>query len=149
MHTKLPTISFFQNSSFFVAWFSKNSRKRFLNQELHGQLPEKAWSNGLFNFFKIVPFEAPRFFLFKWFHNERKCLLRRVHYQQQSPILSGFSLFKIRKHFHPYFSFSFALSFILFLEASTKFMTTKVSETQIHFMHMLASSNVYIFQKCI
>ena len=73
-------------------------------------------------FFKIVPLKAPHFFLFKWFHNERKCLLRRVHYQQQSPILLGFPLFKIRKHFHPYFSFSFALSFILFLEASTKFM---------------------------
>ena len=29
MHTKLPIINFFQNSSFFVAWFSKNSRISF------------------------------------------------------------------------------------------------------------------------
>ena len=29
MHTKLPIISFLQNSSFFVAWFLKNSRISF------------------------------------------------------------------------------------------------------------------------
>ena len=51
----------FKNSSFFVAWFPKNSRNKFLNQEFYGQLPEKAWSNGLFDFFKIVPLEAPGF----------------------------------------------------------------------------------------
>ena len=32
MHTKLPNISFFKNSSFFVAWFSKNSRENFWNR---------------------------------------------------------------------------------------------------------------------
>ena len=31
-------------------------------------------------FFKIAPLGAPRFF--KWFHSERKCLLRWVHDQQ-------------------------------------------------------------------
>ena len=50
----------FKNSSFFVSWFSKNSRE-FANQKSYGQLPEKAWSNGLFDFFKIVPLGAPRF----------------------------------------------------------------------------------------
>ena len=51
---------FFKNSSFFVVWFPKNSNE-FANQESYGQLPEKAWSNGLFDFFKIVPLGAPRF----------------------------------------------------------------------------------------
>ena len=32
-------------------------------------------------YFKIVSFGAPHI-LFKWFHSERKCLLRWVHYQQ-------------------------------------------------------------------
>ena len=31
-------------------------------------------------FFKIVPPGVPHF-LFKWFHSERKCLLRRAHFQ--------------------------------------------------------------------
>ena len=50
----------FKNSSFFVAWFPKNSRNKFLNQEFYGQMPEQAWSNGLFNFSKIVLLRAPR-----------------------------------------------------------------------------------------
>ena len=44
----------------FFAWFPKNSRE-FANQESYDQLLEKVWSNGLFDFFKIVPFGAPRF----------------------------------------------------------------------------------------
>ena len=48
------SVFFFKNSSFFVAWFSKNSRE-FANQESYGQLPEKAWSNGLFDFSKSCP----------------------------------------------------------------------------------------------
>ena len=51
----------FKNSSFFVAWFSKNSRNKFLNQEFYGQLLENAWLKCLFDFFKIVPLGAPRF----------------------------------------------------------------------------------------
>ena len=57
-------------------------------------------------FSKSCPLGHHPFFLSKWFHSERNCLLRRVHYQQ-SPILSGFSLFKIWKHFHPYFPYFF------------------------------------------
>ena len=40
---------------FFVSWFSKNSRNKFLNQEFYGQFPEQAWSNGLFDFSKSCP----------------------------------------------------------------------------------------------
>ena len=53
----------FKNSTFFVAWFSKNSKNKFLNQEFYGQMPKQAWLNGLFNFSKIVPFGAPRLFI--------------------------------------------------------------------------------------
>ena len=45
----------FKNSSFFVAWFSKNSRNKFLNQEFYGQLPKQAWSKCLFDFSKSCP----------------------------------------------------------------------------------------------
>ena len=45
----------FKNSSFFVAWFSKNSRNKFLNQEFYGRLPEQAWSKCLFDFSKSCP----------------------------------------------------------------------------------------------
>ena len=58
---QITNYQFYKNSSFFVAWSPKNLRNRFLNQEFYGQLPEKAWSNGLFDFFKIVPFGAPGF----------------------------------------------------------------------------------------
>ena len=34
----------FKNLSFFVAWFSKNSRNNFLNQKFCGHMPEQAWS---------------------------------------------------------------------------------------------------------
>ena len=70
----------FKNSSFFVAWFSKDSRNKFLNQEFYGQFPEQAWSNGLFDFSRSCPLGHHVFF--KWFHSERKCLLRWIHYQQ-------------------------------------------------------------------
>ena len=43
-----------------------------------------AWASVIkrfIGFFKIVSLGAPHI-LFKWFHNERKCLLRWVHYQQ-------------------------------------------------------------------
>ena len=70
---------FFKNSSFFVAWFPKNSR-RFANQESYGQLPEKAWSKGFIRFFKIVPLEVPKFSTDS--QSERKYLSRWVYYQQ-------------------------------------------------------------------
>ena len=69
---------FSKNSSFFVAWFPKISRE-FANQESYGQLPEKAWSNGLFDFSKSCPsgHQGSQNIL-----KGRKFLLRWVHYQQ-------------------------------------------------------------------
>ena len=55
-------MSVFQKLVIFIAWFLKNSRKRFLNQEFHGQLPEKAWSHGLFDFPKSCPLGHHPFF---------------------------------------------------------------------------------------
>ena len=71
---------FFKNSSFFVAWFRRIQEEVFKS----GILWPVAWAGMIkwfIRFFKIVPLRAP-LFLFKWFHSERKCLLRWVHYQQ-------------------------------------------------------------------
>ena len=74
MHTKLPIISSYKNSFFLFAWFSKNLRE-FANQKSYGQLPEKAWSNGLFDFFQKLCPSRHQDFLFKWFQGENECLL--------------------------------------------------------------------------
>ena len=66
----------FKNSSFFVAWFSKNSRNKFLNQEFYGQLPEQAWSKGSFVFFQNCAPWGTNVFFFRRFHSEKECLLR-------------------------------------------------------------------------
>ena len=140
MHTKLQTISFFQNSSFFVAWFPKNSRKKFLNQEFHGQLPEKAWSNGLFDFFEIVPLGAPRFSKDSKVEEsicQDELTTNNDHQSFWNPCCS-----KLWNIF--IFSFSFALGFILFLEVSAKFMMTKISETQVPSFHAYAD-----IQQCL
>ena len=50
----------FKNSSFLLPDFEE-FEKKFLNREFYGQMPEQAWSNGLFDLFKIVPLGAPRF----------------------------------------------------------------------------------------
>ena len=70
----------FKNSSFFVAWFPKNSRNKFLNQEFYSQLPEQAWSKCLFDFSKSCPL-GHQGFLFKRFQSGEKYLSRWVHYQ--------------------------------------------------------------------
>ena len=46
----------FKNSSFLLPDFDE-FEKKFLNREFYGQMPEQAWSNGLFDFFKNC---APR-----------------------------------------------------------------------------------------
>ena len=68
---------FFKNSSFFVTWFMKNSRNKFLNQGFYGQLPEQAWSKCLFNFSKSCPRGTK---VFKRFQSGRKYLSRRTDY---------------------------------------------------------------------
>ena len=70
---------FFKNSSFLLPDFEE-FEKKFPNREFYGQMPEQAWSNGLFDFSKSYPLGHHVFF--KWFHSERKCLLRWIHYQQ-------------------------------------------------------------------
>ena len=43
---------FSKTHHFFIAWFSKDSRKKVLNLKFYGQLPEQAWSKNLFDFFQ-------------------------------------------------------------------------------------------------
>ena len=140
MHTKLPHISFFsKNSSFFVAWFSKNSRNKFLNQEFYGQLLEQAWSNGLFDPFKNrAPRGTKAFFIqmvprWKWAFvgitkNDHQ-FFRESYYQKLGNIF--FIIFALTLwswHLFP------------FLEISTKFIMTKgIQNKFIHFMRMLTS----------
>ena len=146
MHTKLPNISFFQKLVIFCCLIFEEFERVCKS----GILWPIAWEGVIkwfIRFFKIVPLKAPHF-LFKWFHNERKCLLRQVHYQQQSPILSGFPLFKIRRYFQSYFLILFCTGFILFLDA-----VNKIHDDKRHPKSLFISckcwhrSNVYISQK--
>ena len=52
---QITNYQFLQKLIIFVAWFSKNSRNKFLNQEFYGQLPEQSWSECLFDFSKSCP----------------------------------------------------------------------------------------------
>ena len=94
---QITNYQFFSKLIIFVAWFPKNSRKRFLNQEFHGQLPEKVWSKGLFDFSKSCPLGYH--ILFKWFHSERKCLLRQIHFQSNHQFFQDLRHSKFWKHF--------------------------------------------------
>ena len=148
MHTKLPIISFYKIHLFVCLIFEE-----FEGVSKSGILWPVAWAGIIkkfIQFFKIVPLGAPRLFIQKvpkWrgVFNQEGFITNSNHQFFHDPHRS-----KIWKYFHPYFSFSFALRFILFLEATTKFMMTEgVQNKYIHSMHMLTSSNVYIFQKCI
>ena len=52
----------FKNSSFLLPDFEE-FEKKFLNREFYGQLPEQAWSNGLFDFSKSCPLGHHVFFI--------------------------------------------------------------------------------------
>ena len=145
MHTKLSIISSYKNSLFFVAWFPKNSRNKFINQEFYGQLPEQVRSNGLFEIFsKIVPLRAPRLF----YSNGSKVKMSACwDYQQWPPILLRILLPKLGN------TFFFVLTLwswhlFSFLEMSTKFIMTKgVQNKFIHFMQMLTSKQSLQFSR--
>ena len=69
-----------------------------------------------------APWGTTHFFLSKWFHSERNCLLRRVHYQSNHQFFQDLRHSKIWKPF--FFTFC-CTEFVLFLDASTKFMIVK------------------------
>ena len=77
---RIPNIKSYKNSFSFVAWFSKNSRKSFWIKNFIIHCLNRRDQRVHLVFFKIVPLGAPRFFLFKWFLSERKCLSRWTDY---------------------------------------------------------------------
>ena len=86
---------------FFVAWFLKNSRNKFLNQEFYGQLPEKAWSKGLFDFSKSYPTGHQGFQkISKW----KKMFIKMGSLPTVITNSLGFLSFKNLKTFSPIFS---------------------------------------------
>ena len=102
---------FYKNSSFFVAWFPKNSRE-FANQESYGQLPEKAWSKGLFDFSKSCPSGHQSFQQIpKW----KNVFIKMGLFP--TVITNSFKILVVQK-FENIFNhiFSFCAGFILFLE---------------------------------
>ena len=112
----------FKNSSFFVAWFFKNSRNKFVNQRTLWPIAWESVIKMFIRFFKLCPL-GHQGFLFKWFQGENECLLEFPTMTTNSfriPIVK-----KFENIFTHIFSFSFALGFIFFLEASIKFMMTK------------------------
>ena len=116
---------------FFVAWFSKNSINKFLNQEFYGQLPKKAWSKCLFDFPKSCPLGHQDFQKIskrKKVFIKKNWLLTMITNYFEIPVIQNLETF----------SFFFALGFILFLEVSAKFMMTKISETQVPSFHAYA-----------
>ena len=57
---QITKCQFFQKLIIFCCLIFEEFVKKFLNQEFYGQLPEQAWSKGLFDFSKIMPLGAPR-----------------------------------------------------------------------------------------
>ena len=111
-------------------------------------LLEQAWSKCSFDFSTSCPSGHQSFQKIpKW----RKVFIKIG--SLPTVITNSFKILVIQKFeniFNHIFSFFFALGFILFLGATTKFMMTKGAQKKyIHFIHMLTSSNVYIFQMCI
>ena len=150
MHTKLPTVNFFQKLIIFVAWFPKNSRNKFLNQELYGQLPEKAWSKCLFDFPKSYPSGHQGFQKIpKWkkVFIQTNWLLTMITNHFEIPVvqnLKTFSFFALTLWSQNLFPF-------FLKKISTKFRTTKMSETQVHSFHANADikEKFTSFEKCI
>ena len=124
---------YFKNSSFFCCLIFEEFEKEFLNQGFYGQIPEQAWSNGFFDFSKIVPLGAPRLFIqmvlrWKWVFvritNNDHQFFRESYYQNLETFF--FTLALRLWHLFP------------FLEMSTKFVMTKSIQNKfIHFMQML------------
>ena len=145
MDTKLPTIKSHKKSSFFVAWFLKNSTKswNFMASCRAGVIRMFIW------FSKNVPHKAPTPFI-QMVPRWNECLLRWIHYQEWPPILSRSRIKQLE------YIFIFALNLwsrnlFLFLEISTKFKTTKMSETQVHSFHANADikAKFTFLEKCI
>ena len=150
MHTKLPIISFFQNSSFFVAWFSKNLRNRFLNQEFYGQLLEQAWSKGSFDFSKSCLLGHHTFYSNDSIVKESvyydRFITNSNHQFFQDPRCS-----KIWKHFHPYFFIFFCTGIYSLFRSINKIHDDKRRLKQVYSFHVNADIKVKFtfFKKCI
>ena len=135
MHIKLPIISFFQHSSFFIAWFLKNSRNKFLNQEFHGQLPEQAWSNGLFDFSKSCPL---RYHIFIQTISRWKEMFIRI-FNNDHQFFQDSYCSKIWKHFHPYFFIFFCIEIYFLFRSINKIHDDKRRLKQVYLFHVNAN----------
>ena len=147
MHTKLPIINSYKNSSFRLSDFRRIWESFQIRNLMASCL---SWHDQKFIRFSKSCLLGRQGFLFKRFQSGEECLSRWVITNSNHQFFQDPHCSKFENIFTHIFSFSFALGFILFLEATTKFMMTKgVQNKYIHFIHMLTSSNVYIFQKCI
>ena len=134
MHTKLPIISFLQKLIIFCCLIFKEFEKKFLNQEIYGQLSEQAWSKGSFDFLKIIPLGAPRLFiqmLPKWkeVFIRMDSLLTMITNSFKSPVIQ-----KLENIFY-FFIFIFCTKAYSLFKNISKIKMTKISGTQIHLFH--------------
>ena len=133
MHTKLPIISSYKNSSFRLPDFRRNWESLQIKNLMANCLRRR--DQMVYSIFQNRAPWGTTFFLFKWFHSERKCLLRWVHYQLQSPILSKSPSFQNLKIFSPIF---FCWIYSLF-RSINKIHDDKISETQVLSFHAYAN----------
>ena len=109
MHTKLPIISFLQNSSFFVAWFSKNSRISFWIRNFmasclsrHDQMVYSIFQNHAprgVKFFQMIPKWRKVFIKMDW-------LLTMITNPFEIPVIQNletfsFFIFLFKTKYHP------------------------------------------------
>ena len=140
----------FKNLSFFVAWSSKNSKKKsfqvrdFMASCLNRQ------DQKIYLIFKSVPLSMPRLFIQmvpKW----RECLLKWVHYEQWSPILLR-SKIKPLKNLSFFFCTDFLIKeFIHLSRGIDKIKMTKIFKSTSSFISCTwwHQSSVYISQKAL
>ena len=141
MHTKLPKSVFFKNSSFFVAWFSKNSRNDFWIRNFKANCLSRHDQKVYSIFQNRAPWGTT--FLFKRFHDERKCLLG---YPTMTTDFSGFLLFKNLKTFSIIF---FLFGIYSLLETWTKSTMTKRVQNKSIPANANIKAKFTFFKKCI
>ena len=147
MHTKLPkSVFFFKNSSFFVAWFSKNSRNGFLIRNFKANCLSRH-DQKVYSIFKIVPLGVPHFYSSDFtMKGSVYPISNNDHQFFQDSYCS-----KIWKHFHPYFFIFFCTEIYSPFRSINKIHDDKRHLKQVYSFHANADIKVKFtfFKKCI
>ena len=144
---QITKYQFFKNLSFFVAWFSKNSRKSFWIRNFRANCLSRRDQKVYSIFQNRAPWGT--IFLFKRFHGERKCLSRFLIMTTNSfriPIVQKFeNIFT-----HIFFIF-FCIGIYSLFRSINKIHDDKRSLEQVYSFHANANikAKFIFFKKCI